>query len=330
LKFENLKFLLYFAFTITVALAILNIFVFYKLKRFVELSIYQQAYTHYMAYLLSERTYKGNEDFWVGENYKEKTLSYAFKDPAHPDGYIYVSVKPNYAKSIIEDFFKSLLLMEFGVVFFFLLVFELIISKTLDKLKEQEEWIKSLVASVAHKFGNFLSTQKVNLALLKTKLKDQSAISRLEKSILKVEKDMNLIIHLLREEKQIKREWIRIDKLILEMLRDFQEDLQGKKVIFKPVETYVYADRVDIMDILYNIISNAIRYSKSVIHIRICKTQRGICLVFRNDMGDPQAHGLGVGTKLVEKVVKRHGGKMQIRVKKFYTVVIYHFFSKKA
>lgn len=323
MKLENLKFLLYFAFTITVALAILNILLFYKLKGFVELSIYQQAYTHYIAYLLSERTYKGNENFWVGENYKEKTLSYAFKDPANPDGYIYVSVKPNYSRSIIEDFFKSLLLIEFGVVFLFLLVFALIISKTLDKLKEQEEWTKSLVASVAHKFGNFLSIQKVNLAVLKTKLKDQNALNRLEKSILKVEKDMNLIIHLLREEKHIKREWLRIDKLILEILRDFQEDLQGKKVIFKPQETYVYADQVDVMDILYNIISNAIRYSKSIIHIRICRTQKVICLVFRNDTGDPQAHGLGIGTKLVENVVKRHGGKMHIRIKKFYTVVIY-------
>ncbi|MGB9874389.1 MAG: sensor histidine kinase, partial [Hydrogenobacter sp.] len=238
MKVEGFKFFLYFAFTIVISLALLNTLVFYELKRFVELSIYEQAYAHYIAHTLSGGVYKGNENFSVSESYTENSLSYVFKDPTNPDKYIYVSVKPNYAKSMIEGFFKNLLIMEFVVVFVFLLVFQFIIDKTFGKLKEQEEWTKSLVASVAHKLGNFLSVQKVNLAILKTKLKDEKALNRLEKSLSKVEKDMNLILHLLREEKQMKREWIRVDKLILEMLEEFGEDLQGKKVIFRPVETY--------------------------------------------------------------------------------------------
>ncbi len=322
MKVESFKFLLYFAFTIVISLALLNTLVFYELKRFVELSIYEQAYVHYIAYTLSGGVYKGNENFSVSENYAGNNFSYVFKDPTNPNKYIYVSVKHNYAKSMIEGFFKSLLIMEFVVVFIFLLAFQFIIDKILGKLKDQEEWTKSLVASVAHKFGNFLSIQKVNLAILKTKLKDEKILSRLERSLSKVEKDMNLILHLLREEKQMEREWIRVDKLILEMLEEFGEDLQGKKVIFRPVETYVYADETDMKDVLYNIISNAVRYSKSIIHIKTLMRKGSVCLIFRNDMGNTQDHGLGVGTKLVEKVVKRQGGTMHIRIKKFYTVVI--------
>lgn len=322
MRLRGFKLLAYFFVILIISLGITNTLIFYEIKRLTEETLYEQAYAHYMAYLLSNRSYRGDKNFNISETQPEKSLSYVFKDPSHPDKYVYVNVKLTYAEKFFQEPLKRILLFEFVAVFLVFFVYQLVVEDFINKMKQQEEWVKSLVASIAHKFGNFLSVQKLNLALLKTRIRDQDILSRLERSLSKVEKDMNLILNVLREEKHMRREWIRADSLILKTLEYLKEEASEKKVILKLSEAYIYADETDLGDIFYNIISNGLRYSKSFFHIRLCKGQKSVSFIFRNDISNWEARGMGIGIILLERVVRRQRGTLSIRIKKHYTVLL--------
>ncbi len=322
MKLSSKLHLLYFFVSMLVSLGAINTVILYEINRFVEQNIYSQAYMHYMAYVLSGGSYKGDENFSVSENYQEKHLSYVFKDPRYIDRNIYVNINPEYADSSVKELFRRILAVEFFVVFLLALLYQALTEGLFRKIEEQEEWTKSLVASVAHKFGNFLSVQKVNLALLKAKMKDEEVLKRLERSLIRVERDMNLILNVLREERHIKREWVRLDSLILETLNYLEEEAKGKRMMVRLKEAYIYADETDLRDILYNIISNGIKHSKSFLHIKMCKTNKTVSLIFRNDISSSAGKGLGVGATLLERVVKRQKGTLRTRIKKHYTVLL--------
>ncbi|WP_340695127.1 sensor histidine kinase [Hydrogenobacter thermophilus] len=322
MRLRSLKLLAYFFMTLFISLSVTNTLIFYYLKNLADDILYEQAYTQYMAYIISNGAYRGDQNFTISEKYTDKYLSYVFRDPSSPERFIYVKVKPDYERKFVRDPFKVILMSQFVTVFLILLVYQFIIEDSLNKIEKQEEWTKSLVASVAHKFGNFLSVQKVNLALLKVRVKDEDILRRLERSLSRVEKDMNLILHVLREERQMKMEWLRVDNIILETIKEFEEELSNKRLFLGLKEVYIYGDESDIRDIFYNIISNGVRYSKSFFHIKVCKSNEAVNFVFRNDIGFNERKGLGVGSILLEQIVKRQGGTIRISIKNHYAILL--------
>jgi len=124
------------------------------------------------------------------------------------------------------------------------------------------------------------------------------------------------------EERNLNPEWLKGDALLLETLKDFEEELRQKKVILHIREFYLYGDEADIKDILYNLVSNAVKYSKSFIHIKVCKNEKHVILIFRNDLYSLESKGMGIGLTLLRKVVNREEGEINIRIKKYYTVFL--------
>ncbi|MFN3813447.1 MAG: sensor histidine kinase [Aquificaceae bacterium] len=299
----------------------MNFLLFYEIRSLVDESLYREAYAHYLIYT-SNRNYKGDEHFYIQDDKGNAYRIFVFKDPSEPLKDINVSVSKPYVEKLINDPIKRIFFAEFLTIFSVILVYQLVIDNFLRKIHEQEEWTKSLIVSIAHKFGNFLSVQKVNLSLLKSGKTDGSTIRRIERSLSRVEKDMNLFLNILKEEKHMKKEWIRADRILIDLLKDFEEDMMDKRLIAKLSEVYVYADSVDLMDIFFNLISNSIKHSKSFVQIRMCKTNEEALFVFRNDMSSASGGGMGVGNVLLSKVVERQGGKLSVRIKKYYTAFL--------
>ncbi len=321
MRIKKLKLLAYLFVTLLFTFGIMNFLLFYEIRNLVDESLYREAYAHYLAYIYN-RNYKGDEHFSIQDNKGSAYRIFAFKDPSDPLKDVNVSVSKTYAQKLMNDPIKRIFIAEFLTIFSVILVYQLVIDNFLRKIHEQEEWIKSLIVSIAHKLGNFLSVQKVNLSLLKSGRADENTIRRIEKSLSKLEKDMNLFLNILKEEKHMKKEWIRADRLLIGLLKDFEEDITDKRLIAKLSEVYVYADSMDLMDIFYNLISNSIKHSKSFVHIRVCKSNGEALFVFRNDMSSVSGVGMGIGNMLLSKVVDRQGGKLSVRIKNCYTAFL--------
>ncbi len=311
--------MLIFLSLITVGSIALNILMFLELKRILEESIYFRAYSHYLLYTIS-KTHRGDENFLISEQIP-KGFSFSFRDPSDPSKNVYVAVREEYLKESIKRSLKSLFFFQFLLIFSFslILVYQLVLDRLCKSVEEGREFCRFLVKSISHKLGNFLAVQKTNLSLLQ-KTNSPQALGRMQRSIKRLEKDVSFILRLSEEELKPVKVWVDFWSVLENVLSLFEEEIKGKKFIFrKGKDLYLYTDERILEDVLYNLLSNTIKYSKSFVHLRVFVGKDRVLFSVRNDFVENAKRGMGLGLRLLQRHAQRMDSELSIRIKKHYT-----------
>jgi len=165
---------------------------------------------------------------------------------------------------------------------------------------EQEEFLRLLLASLSHKFGNFLSAQKVNLEILEDS-PSKEAVTRLKEACRAMEGDLESLIELLkrslegasREKPQGLKEYIE------GLLRRFEIQF-GSRRVHLSFRHAPFPLTPELELVLFFLLENAFRHSRHHIWIR---TGRDYILIM-NDLSPHPVQGTGLGLYLSQKLLK--------------------------
>ena len=234
----------------------------------------------------------------------------------------------------IRKFAFTLFIWETAVILTLMLIFYKTIIKYIKKEENIKSFLELMLLTTTHKLGNFLSIYRVNVEILKDRCKTR-ALERLENAYSIMEKDFSIATKTLKKLSIRKKEPkdINIKNRLVEILSLFGQILKDKKVILSLSDLTVRIDDEDLENILFTVIENVVKYSRSKIHVKMCSDKENVYIFLRNDFKDI-SKGSGVGLKLVEFIVNQYGGELITRAKKdFLTVILlpknYHRFSIK-
>ncbi|RMH79634.1 MAG: sensor histidine kinase [Acidobacteria bacterium] len=319
MKLEKVKLYLSLALLLAAGFSFINLTVFLELKGMMEENTHRTAYQHFQMHLLNPE-HRGDGRFIITEQAPNNYLVYTFMDPANPFRIVRVAVKEEVLNSEINIFMKRLLAGEFFVVLTLILLYQAVVEMYLKKLREKEDWIRTLMLSLTHRLGNFLAVQKVNLALLKKGVGENPSLQRMEKSLKRAHMDFGIFLNVVKEDRGAERETLSVDGMLKDILEYFEDELQGKRLFLRLKELHTSMDKNDLQDVLYNLVGNAIKHSMSKVHIKLC-AKRGL-LVIKNDLGLPKGESMGLGVELVRRILRRYGHEMRVSLRKNYTVFL--------
>ncbi len=244
-------------------------------------------------------------------------LSFYFSKDGEP---LIIGIKKEFIERKLLKTFKRLILLELITLPLFFLFSELLYRSFFSSINEYRRIIDLLLMSITHKVGNFLAVQKLNLSLLQ-RSKNGRALRRMRKSLEFLERDVRTLNQFFKE-REIRRETLDLSSLIKETLHFLSEELEGKRINLRLTKVFWNLPRVDGEDIIYNLLFNALRYSKERISIRSCKRGNKAYLVVSNDYEQSQSQGYGLGIRIINELCKRHNIKVRYKVGKRFTVML--------
>ncbi|MCX8060171.1 MAG: hypothetical protein N3C13_03120 [Aquificaceae bacterium] len=306
---------------LVVGFGIINLIVFREVKKAEEEQLYELARQHFKHYLCNPK-YRGEGYAVVNPNPDQGYRVFLFEDPSNPLRTVKVGIKKESTRKRAEALVKRLMLIEFVFVFTLVLLFQTLVESYIGKLKDKEEWVRGLMLSLMHRLGNFMATQRVLLAMLKKNSAKDANLQRMERSLQRAQREFSIFMNLAKENPPLEVSPQNLEELIKESLKYFEEELGKKRLVLSLREMHVRINRTDLEDVLYNLIGNAVKHSKSLLHLKVCP-KLGI-LVIRNDVGEGVSFGMGIGVELTRRVLKRYGFELRIRLKSHYTVFV-HF-----
>lgn len=224
--------------------------------------------------------------------------------------------KGDFIEQKFQEYVKNLLLWQSLLVLSLMLVLYKVIYRMLKHEKNYKDFLELILLLISHKFGNFLASVRGNIEILKIS-HDRKALDRLEKSYNFLQEDFQKIQNSITHFKEISdtKEKINLKEVIE---KDLSLIAPLTKVILNLKDISITANRYAVENIVFSLIENAVKYSKSMIQIRLSKN----CLAIRNDIAETE-HGSGVGLKITEALAKREGFKLNCRAKgKAYIAIL--------
>ena len=181
---------------------------------------------------------------------------------------------------------------------------------------------EAIFSALEHRFGNFLSTQKINFSLLDPPPKIKK---RLEISSKILEADfrqiLSLMKHLFLRKKNLCKTPI---KVIQETIHIYEKLYPGRIVKLRILESELSLPTLILEVLLDLLLANAFKYSRQKIYFRIGKYQKRFYLVLINDLAPQRSPGSGLGIKIISTLCREYNLKFSCRekTKSFVSLII--------
>ncbi|WP_457627125.1 sensor histidine kinase, partial [Persephonella sp.] len=221
----------------------------------------------------------------------------------------YVTLDKEYKTRKTKEFATTLLMWDAVLILSTMLLIYFTIIKYIKKEEYLRRYLEILILTITHKLGNFLSVQRINIDLIKSKCRIK-AVNRLESAYSLIEKDFKFTIRTLKNlgnaEKNIKT--VNLKDLVEDILHHFIENLKDRDVITRLKNIYIKIDPNDIENILFTVIENAVKFSEKRIHIKMCSDGKYVYIFIKNDVGTVNK-GAGIGLEIAEFLISQYGGE---------------------
>lgn len=187
------------------------------------------------------------------------------------------------------------------------------VARFVRDIEGKERFLDLLLLSFNHKIGNFLSTLKLNVEILKTSPADNDCIDRIEQTCTRIEADVKRTLKMSATDYVNISEVVNVAEVIDKMVYCFAPELSARHLTLDLHSVSTLMAYNDLEDILYNLIDNAIRYSVTTISIRLRVVNRHVCLYIRNDIAPSAYKGTGLGKEITLRILHRYRADMRTR-----------------
>lgn len=252
----------------------------------------------------------------VEDYYKEK-ISWLVRGDNYYKKY-YIQEDEQKVQQLSERYKKLVLLWEVILTVSSILLFYLVLNRTMKREKKYQEFLELVILSVSHKFGNFVSALKINLELIKSS-GSKRAISSMDNYISLMQDELKVLTEILRKTKEEDIQEVFLTEIIEEILLKLEP--KDKKIIREYKNIRLRGDKNSIENILFILLHNSVKYSKSFIHIRIFKNR---VVGIRNDI-ESRGGGSGIGLTLAKKFCQLYNWRLKVRPSKRYFTVFLVF-----
>lgn len=215
-----------------------------------------------------------------------------------------------------------------------LVVGYIFISQMVDNSNRQKEKMEHIIKEVLHEINLPISTIEANCTMIKQSCdnpKIKKRVERIEKSSIRLKKLYSELAYNIKKDiMPIEREEFNLKDIINESIQFFKE-MKRNEIILDIEDTFIYSDKIGFMQLLDNLIENAIKYSDSSTPI-IIKLQNGILSIEDNGIGmdeneilkvyeryyqsDRKSVGEGIGLAIVKRFCDDEGISLKIESQK--------------
>ncbi len=215
----------------------------------------------------------------------------------------------NYSESLLKEFTKNFFLWELAFVISVVYIFYRFVYIYIKQKRETQQIFRIILQAISHKFGNFLSIQKINIQLLDNK--NSETVRRLQNSIYLIESDLYQIISILKnfESQDLRQRPIEISEIIRNLLQKniYNKDL---KLFLRLHDVKVKSISLIIETILSLLIENAFKYANQKIAIRTGIYQKNVYVYISNDIKPVISPGSGLGLKIAHLLGEKSGARL--------------------
>ncbi len=229
-----------------------------------------------------------------------------------------LSIDEQYAKERFIKYSKTVLFWEGLFILVLSYLFYRVLSLISKKEMEHEDFLKFLFFILSHKIGNFLSTMKTNIEIMRLRPEDK-VIERLQLICNLMSDELNKTMETIKKvSKHSKdKQKISLKELIENILTKFQTE---KKIIISKRDAILQINKSAFESILFLLLDNAVRYAHSRIHIKVCKN----AIAIRNDFSEI-LKGSGLGLQIAQYLCRIHKLSVTYRAKGEFFIVFLKF-----
>ena len=228
----------------------------------------------------------------------------------------------SYKDKKLKEFAFTLLMWEAVLILVLMVLIYFTIIRYIRKEDYIRRYLEILLLTITHKLGNFLSIQRLNIDIIKSKCR-LKAVNRLENAYSIIEKDFKFTIKTLKNlgeaEKNITT--VNIKDVIENVVHHFQENLKDKSVRLDIFDAYVKMDPNDIENIFFAVIENAAKFSENKVFIKMCSKDKNLYVFIKNDVGMVEK-GAGIGLEIAEFLISHYGGEIKTHIGRDFLTMI--------
>src|SRR5436190_5263806 len=217
----------------------------------------------------------------------------------------------------------------------------------ITELKQLDQIRRDFVANVSHELRTPLSILRCYIEVLLDEPETQreelarilSIMERHSKRLQRLVDDLLSLAQLESSQATLELSDVRVDELFNNLIRDWKEKLAAKKlkviVDLTPEALTVHADGTRLEEVLYNLLDNAVKFSRENGQIHLRAIRRGSNMVLSvadSGLGIGQEHlpriferfyradkarsrelgGTGLGLAIVKHIAQLHGGRVEV------------------
>ncbi len=212
----------------------------------------------------------------------------------------------------INRYALFLFLWEIPILVLTILIVYKTVNVFLNREKEIKEMVKLFFMLFAHKLGNFLSLNKLNLEILLQKYGSDKSLLRLKRSYDVLEEDFKKSLDYIRtlgEDEE--REWVRVDEIIERLTFKYHALFPDKRIEMSLRPLKIRVKKGEAESLFQLLIENAFKYASTFVSVGMEKDGSSYKITFVNDIAEVPS-GTGIGLKLVKFLGDKLGWEVRV------------------